>query len=102
MNSGIRHLRPACLQPIGAWHPDGNAARIAVTSNGTGRVARPLSSRRRCSEPPARESLVAPSLRIQETESAAHETGCLRSEENTTELQSLRHLVCRLLLEKKK
>src|ERR1035438_4410888 len=27
--------------------------------------------------------------------------GCLRSEEHTSELQSLRHLVCRLLLEKK-
>src|SRR5262245_504368 len=30
------------------------------------------------------------------------ETGFLRSEEHTSELQSLRHLVCRLLLEKKK
>src|SRR5437899_10239059 len=29
-------------------------------------------------------------------------TGELRSEEHTSELQSLRHLVCRLLLEKKK
>src|SRR5258705_5953152 len=29
-------------------------------------------------------------------------TGCPRSEEHTSELQSLRHLVCRLLLEKKK
>src|SRR5215212_11408436 len=28
--------------------------------------------------------------------------GLLRSEEHTSELQSLRHLVCRLLLEKKK
>src|SRR5205814_6188290 len=28
--------------------------------------------------------------------------GCPRSEEHTSELQSLRHLVCRLLLEKKK
>src|SRR5258705_8360789 len=28
-------------------------------------------------------------------------TGTLRSEEHTSELQSLRHLVCRLLLEKK-
>src|SRR5947199_6708669 len=28
--------------------------------------------------------------------------GCGRSEEHTSELQSLRHLVCRLLLEKKK
>src|SRR5262245_63913059 len=27
---------------------------------------------------------------------------CYRSEEHTSELQSLRHLVCRLLLEKKK
>src|ERR1039458_10569508 len=32
------------------------------------------------------------------------ENGCnsMRSEEHTSELQSLRHLVCRLLLEKKK
>src|SRR5205814_4264655 len=29
-------------------------------------------------------------------------TGEMRSEEHTSELQSLRHLVCRLLLEKKK
>src|SRR5438045_7594846 len=29
-------------------------------------------------------------------------TSCVRSEEHTSELQSLRHLVCRLLLEKKK
>src|SRR5258705_2427521 len=32
----------------------------------------------------------------------AHHAGQLRSEEHTSELQSLRHLVCRLLLEKKK
>src|SRR5258705_9545488 len=32
----------------------------------------------------------------------AHLLGQLRSEEHTSELQSLRHLVCRLLLEKKK
>src|ERR1035441_10889548 len=30
------------------------------------------------------------------------QTGLARSEEHTSELQSLRHLVCRLLLEKKK
>src|SRR5258705_6569429 len=30
------------------------------------------------------------------------QSDCLRSEEHTSELQSLRHLVCRLLLEKKK
>src|SRR5947199_5891563 len=33
---------------------------------------------------------------------AAQATGTIRSEEHTSELQSLRHLVCRLLLEKKK
>src|SRR5437899_4416128 len=33
---------------------------------------------------------------------AAAVTGRVRSEEHTSELQSLRHLVCRLLLEKKK
>src|SRR5258705_9207616 len=33
---------------------------------------------------------------------AAAEGGPQRSEEHTSELQSLRHLVCRLLLEKKK
>src|SRR5262245_64526211 len=32
----------------------------------------------------------------------AASTSSLRSEEHTSELQSLRHLVCRLLLEKKK
>src|SRR5436853_4595614 len=31
-----------------------------------------------------------------------HLAAALRSEEHTSELQSLRHLVCRLLLEKKK
>src|SRR5262245_64186974 len=33
---------------------------------------------------------------------SAHVSGFNRSEEHTSELQSLRHLVCRLLLEKKK
>src|SRR5205814_4045927 len=33
---------------------------------------------------------------------AGAEDGAFRSEEHTSELQSLRHLVCRLLLEKKK
>src|SRR5258705_8294272 len=33
---------------------------------------------------------------------APNEQAALRSEEHTSELQSLRHLVCRLLLEKKK
>src|SRR5437899_5438350 len=35
-------------------------------------------------------------------QAAIQATGLARSEEHTSELQSLRHLVCRLLLEKKK
>src|SRR5947199_3928725 len=42
---------------------------------------------------PGREPGVEPPKRL---------GGRLRSEEHTSELQSLRHLVCRLLLEKKK
>src|SRR5262245_63485940 len=41
------------------------------------------------------DAVVAPAI-------AAGKLGARRSEEHTSELQSLRHLVCRLLLEKKK
>src|SRR5262245_64269120 len=37
-----------------------------------------------------------------EAQRVAHSVRVARSEEHTSELQSLRHLVCRLLLEKKK
>src|SRR5262245_64705363 len=43
----------------------------------------------------------APPARRARGRVAAH-ARCPRSEEHTSELQSLRHLVCRLLLEKKK
>src|SRR5438045_9654137 len=36
------------------------------------------------------------------TQTCTDDSNCHRSEEHTSELQSLRHLVCRLLLEKKK
>src|SRR5262245_63535345 len=45
-------------------------------------------------------SLFPPSLRVHNAVIA--EAPGFRSEEHTSELQSLRHLVCRLLLEKKK
>src|ERR1039458_10496110 len=46
----------------------------------------------------------APSSRISSTRSLCNPSSAIsnRSEEHTSELQSLRHLVCRLLLEKKK
>src|ERR1035438_10604871 len=42
------------------------------------------------------------SLAASEQDIIAHSANMHRSEEHTSELQSLRHLVCRLLLEKKK
>src|SRR5438045_7689108 len=55
-------------------------------------------------DPPEREKiavLMPASLPVMST-NAPPELPGLRSEEHTSELQSLRHLVCRLLLEKKK
>src|SRR5205814_8086839 len=61
-----------------------------------------------------RAGVIAPRVQTSSTESTYSERGsgfsntwstaCMktRSEEHTSELQSLRHLVCRLLLEKKK
>src|SRR5205814_8660309 len=49
---------------------------------------------------PLREAVVAPRVHDQATPPVlAVEAGVERSEEHTSELQSLRHLVCRLLLE---
>src|SRR5437899_8812154 len=42
------------------------------------------------------------SMSLSESLTSSAFTSCWRSEEHTSELQSLRHLVCRLLLEKKK
>src|SRR2546422_3274339 len=40
--------------------------------------------------------------RVAERDVGVTDVGCVRSEEHTSELQSRLHLVCRLLLEKKK
>src|SRR3712207_7377416 len=53
------------------------------------------SSPRRRPDPPSRASPTARST------SSSAPTGCSRSEEHTSELQSRQYLVCRLLLEKK-
>src|SRR5262245_63108875 len=66
---------------------------------GLHRALRPRGARGRQAEPPEHR----PGLRRQEDERALllqHGVRS-RSEEHTSELQSLRHLVCRLLLEKK-
>src|SRR5262245_63812951 len=67
--------------------------------------------RSRCSTPSWTKRCFTPGIKIGATkptsDSARMPDGSLsqpieRSEEHTSELQSLRHLVCRLLLEKKK
>src|ERR1035438_10602603 len=65
--------------------PPSNRAK-PIASTGPPPIPSTASTLRRCWSPAS-----APSMPC-----------CLRSEEHTSELQSLRHLVCRLLLEKKK
>src|SRR5262245_65213376 len=85
--SAVRHgLRYAILKPGTPCRP----ARPASCGS-THRLASPSIWKIR-RQPNARSTLTAFSARA-----ISH-----RSEEHTSELQSLRHLVCRLLLEKKK
>src|ERR1035441_6529802 len=62
-------------------------------------VFRPAGSR--CGETPEEEPAQAGSAEARGAGREHHREECKRSEEHTSELQSLRHLVCRLLLEKK-
>src|SRR5262245_64883466 len=60
-------------------------------------------ARRQVRVPARRLSACAyPSCGLTDRVRGAHIFALMRSEEHTSELQSLRHLVCRLLLEKKK
>src|SRR5947199_2427849 len=108
-NSGRRILRPRCLlcwRCGCAWR---KVSQVSTNSDEvTGTAARPsccsaAAKSRALNRSPkdAKRSedspLAAPSFQLR--------TSCSRSwrsEEHTSELQSLRHLVCRLLLEKKK
>src|SRR5437899_13104599 len=47
-------------------------------------------------------STISPTPPVKRSQTTSRERFTGRSEEHTSELQSLRHLVCRLLLEKKK
>src|SRR2546425_3692396 len=52
--------------------------------------------------PNSRRALAAQAPKLSRAGARDYEIGLLRSEEHTSELQSLAYLVCRLLLEKKK
>src|SRR2546425_5672690 len=63
---------------------------------------RPVQAGQRHARPPCGRFGPAPSRRDPATRGAVGGPGRPRSEEHTSELQSLAYLVCRLLLEKKK
>src|SRR5947199_882010 len=67
------------------------------------RSSHPMS--RSAGSAPSRGEEVHPGIQVRATvgrQRSLHSHDRRRSEEHTSELQSLRHLVCRLLLEKKK
>src|SRR5436853_1202938 len=79
---------------------DSTADGVGVTAAGEGSVARTMEGfRPHETNAPRTRIKLKPTHRI-----LPNHTVCWspRSEEHTSELQSLRHLVCRLLLEKKK
>src|ERR1039458_10795546 len=55
-----------------------------------------------CSTTSRKTADVSESIRTSLDQAGLKDVSLTRSEEHTSELQSLRHLVCRLLLEKKK
>src|SRR5437899_8741463 len=64
--------------------------------------ALPISSLRRAKSENRKNPAASPANANADHGNSGKSHGCGRSEEHTSELQSLRHLVCRLLLEKKK
>src|SRR5437899_9416179 len=96
-----------CVSLLGAHDPP-LISRLALhdalpicSSSSAGRRERSSSRRRRASSPPTTTSSCSRSSRRRRREER-EQLEVVRSEEHTSELQSLRHLVCRLLLEKKK
>src|SRR2546422_7409213 len=92
-----RHARAKKLESRTAYHP--SRGRWALR-----RGERPRSEQRMRSRPTQSSAVTRPFAAGQGSATGA---GCvsgsaLRSEEHTSELQSRLHLVCRLLLEKKK
>src|SRR2546425_2009505 len=79
----IRRPPRSTLFPYTTLFRSCSARSEAARGSSTARSATSSTSRRGSSRPPRREA-------------------CSRSEEHTSELQSLAYLVCRLLLEKKK
>src|ERR1035438_10830001 len=94
-SNGIVHVsdNPADCEPEAECAPPASGCRIEPPGESSNQKV----NNRGCDEPPtARDH--RPGARRQ----LSDRHGFVRSEEHTSELQSLRHPVCRLLLEKKK
>src|ERR1035441_10719986 len=90
---------------VPARYDRGQRANPAPVLPGPGRpapVAAPETTLRWPSDPVDRVHEEIPELVTRHAALPSRSARCRRSEEHTSELQSLRHLVCRLLLEKKK
>src|SRR5262249_61743133 len=93
----LKHPAPTALSPLSLHDalPISRCARAAAGAAGDRLFQRPLARRRGADARPVPEGAGGRGLRA----GAQHRD---RSEEHTSELQSLTNLVCRLLLEKKK
>src|SRR5205814_4741293 len=94
-------LRP----PISTLFPYTTLFRSPTPATGPFRSARTTISSKRtahCSSTEPRHAACASISRRAPPCASSPDRRAMRSEEHTSELQSLRHLVCRLLLEKKK
>src|SRR5262245_64082964 len=92
--------------PTAAIPGSANASRVASSQPGAGRASSSMYSRSgfRAAAAPALRARHRPGTGSETTRTPSRpsaRTRSPRSEEHTSELQSLRHLVCRLLLEKK-
>src|SRR5205814_5412669 len=86
----------------GSQGTPGKTSSIRCSRSCCGSSPSPRRYRDRPCDPPCASRMGAHGLRSVQSPSIGQPPEGLRSEEHTSELQSLRHLVCRLLLEKKK
>src|SRR5205823_13835596 len=99
----LTHPAPTALYTLSLHDalPISAASGSSITRSRAARSSRPRSRVARCRVPPRSRGRRAPGVRLVRP-STRHRGGWPRSEEHTSELQSLAYLVCRLLLEKKK
>src|SRR5256884_5634406 len=97
----IRRPPRSTLFPYTTLFRSGNSGAVALPVGNSGAVALPVGNSGAAALP-VKSSAAAGAVGARPPRSGAGGCGSSRSEEHTSELQSRLHLVCRLLLEKKK